>query len=562
MEKKKPCQSGHEDEPRMICSQCGAILCSYCVQRHILDFQHQQHLIPFSVYAQQRLGEQSDYVSAAENLSRFTQQVRELLDPALSATVPEDDFHEAILKARAGMTERKVAFAKMKARFLGSADLVLQEAQRILRKRRYLVDEMMPKVRRMMEAKEFYEACLAIMQMETLEKTHDEEESRLQEQVAALWADDPRRLTISRMELRTADELRKGSESQLSSLLQPALKRIMGELHDFSVRLASLDMMLDRCKQTISYSSSTLCPTILGEKRRKLEALRAQKFAETPSWFVHHFGEGDVQHLYLYDLERKFPRVVALPYPNVPKRIIASAQQDDNIYISGGFDGKQFLATTMECRVRPDLTALARQVANMRVGKDCHALVAVHNRLGRFIYSLGGYNGVRLNVCEKYVVERNEWEQAAPLPLEWCGFGGTCVFSRRYIYVFDGSLSHKDICSLDTEEPGIPWDLVTYCNPAGWSYASWGGAAQISGTEILVFLQSNKSFVYNMAKGSFERKYELPGNDRFIHTYPVTYKSEVYVVGLESKDIFVFSLKDRTWRTEPHGQWISRGFYD
>ena len=554
MEKEIQCKDGHKDEPRMVCNKCGAILCSYCIPPHIVQYEHQLFLMPFSAFVSEKIQNLPSYLSAADALEQFSSSVKSVIQPILLSSVPEDDYLLALKQAKEVMSERQITFTKAKAKFMSLASGILQNSQQILKKRHILLEELLPKTKQLVENKNYYDACLSMMQIETMSKTYDEEEAKLQEQAVNLNNDDPRKIPIKRIVVKTSDRLKEESENRLKKV-DELFKKTNDQIAELTKKYLDLGVFLTEVKEKLS-GLTVLYQNLSKDSNQKLTSIKQKKMVENPSWFIHHFDEGSPQQLHLFDLERNFYKVATIPYPNIIKRLIASAQQDDNVYISGGYDGKQFLTTMMECKICPDLTVKPKLLANMSVGKDCHALVSMSNTKGKFVYSLGGYNGSRLTTCEKYYVQKNSWESTHSLPLSWCSFGGVCTAEHKYIYVFDGSLSHKDVCFLNTEDVNGGWEILMFKNPAGWNFASWGGAVQIGAEEILVFLQSNKSFIFDTHKNSFIQKYELSESDRFIQSYPIIYNQEVYTVGLESKDLFVFSTTTRQWRMVPKSVWM------
>lgn len=76
-----------------------------------------------------------------------------------------------------------------------------------------------------------------------------------------------------------------------------------------------------------------------------------------------------------------------------------------------------------------------------------HALVYLNN----CVYALGGYDGINnafLSTCEKYDLEKDEWNEIKPMVFAKCAFGA-CAINNRYIFTVGG---YNGTFRLDTIE--------------------------------------------------------------------------------------------------------------
>ena len=211
--------------------------------------------------------------------------------------------------------------------------------------------------------------------------------------------------------------------------------------------------------------------------------------------FTHFCYDKTNKYFVVYMINDKISRKIDLPYET--EYLFDSAQIGNQIYFTGGgipaneSHGDQFFQTTVRATIQSDFDATTDKLANMKVGRANHTLVALNSNK---LYAIGGCNTKdEIPACEVYSVDKNCWEDCAYLNQKkmWVT---VCSVDGRYLYAFGGStnLQPKEsnmIECLDTENKTAKlWTKIELSSGAEvWERAFFMGGFQISPECVLLF---------------------------------------------------------------------------
>ncbi len=233
------------------------------------------------------------------------------------------------------------------------------------------------------------------------------------------------------------------------------------------------------------------------------------------------------------------------------------------VYITGGKDDdRDTYELSLDDCARGELVVKAE----MTQGRCNHAMCQMKDSV---VYCAGGvYDKTTLNKCEKYDIDRDEWEEISPLS-EAKHNGSMCVLADRYVFfVGGGKIGHSCLFAtievLDTTAGDSGWEIVPLdAHKSKWVPCECVNSVAISKTEIIIFGGWEKDkdsrascFIYNHENRTVSKSpSKLRRNSAFFYRIaPVTYSGRIYAMGPD-ENIHSFFIKDREWDILEANDW-------
>ena len=95
---------------------------------------------------------------------------------------------------------------------------------------------------------------------------------------------------------------------------------------------------------------------------------------------------------------------------NVARRSLCAVALPDGVYALGGYDGEKYLSSVEKYNPAKNEWTLVQSMKHPRCTMAC-----ISSPDCQFIYALGGYDGVPLNLVERYDVVNDVWEFVTPM---------------------------------------------------------------------------------------------------------------------------------------------------
>lgn len=244
--------------------------------------------------------------------------------------------------------------------------------------------------------------------------------------------------------------------------------------------------------------------------------------------------------LYSYNIDTKVLQQVEIKaeIPNEP----VLTQILDKLYFTGGGN---YLPLTMEYA---ESTGEIKQKAPMSVGKKWHGTVVIADNM---FVTLGGYNNIykHLKVCEKYLIDRDAWDDMPPLNEAKQSVAG-CLFEGKDLFVFGGysGVRHDSVEHLRLNVINDEWKLEKFPEGEKIDPFSCGCAAQISVSEILI-LRGNSTvdaFVYSPTSKYIKKAQPLLKADSFLLQTLYPMKNYLVAMGYYGT-VHFFDYKAQSW---------------
>jgi hypothetical protein len=284
--------------------------------------------------------------------------------------------------------------------------------------------------------------------------------------------------------------------------------------------------------------------------------------------FSHYCDDPNNKLFMAFSLKDLSTRAYDVPYPTV--FLFDTAQIKNHIYFTGGGlpgnenEPDQFFPIAVRVSIQSSLEATVKLLANMKVARATHTLVALN---AEALFVVGGQNGTgELASCEKYSIAANEWQPCASLTEEkkWVS---VCPFSGRYLYAFGGSLKTggetEAIESLDCNAAGLKqWTRIVLAHGKElWKSSIFMGTIQLDPASILVFggLVAKEDvrtvFLFTPATQSLVPSNPLQKEDSFYRTKPQRRGNQLMVVGAPAGDLHILELTTRIWKVIDKDEW-------
>ncbi len=241
-----------------------------------------------------------------------------------------------------------------------------------------------------------------------------------------------------------------------------------------------------------------------------------------------------------YDLTTKMLQEVKTPM-EIPAEPTLT-QVGERLYLTGG---GQYLDTNYEY---VESTGQMTKKAPMSLGKKWHSTVVIDRN--EFV-TLGGYNNTykHLNVCERYLTERDTWVDMPKLN-ESKQSMAACLFEKKEIYVFGGysGSRHKTIEMLVISPMAEEWVVIKPETEGILPPFSCGAAAQISMSEILILRgnSTHDSYIYSTKEKAIRKAQELKSKDSFLLQTMYPAGSWLAVMGYYG-GMHLFDFKSQAW---------------
>lgn len=158
---------------------------------------------------------------------------------------------------------------------------------------------------------------------------------------------------------------------------------------------------------------------------------------------------------------------------------------NDKLIYTGGVQGLKMscLETTNTCFViefsKNRKEFIVKDIAPMLEPRSSHTLVKMEN----YVFAIGGFSkekGEYLNSCERYNIEKNQWERVLPMKVQRSK--PTCIKKGSYIYTFGGLTNSPEIGSHYGERYSLKeekWESLIY---DGYDYPYLVGAVPLNTT--------------------------------------------------------------------------------
>jgi hypothetical protein len=230
------------------------------------------------------------------------------------------------------------------------------------------------------------------------------------------------------------------------------------------------------------------------------------------------------------------------------------------IYITGGYYiSKQYIPHTFqfdhfESKLLPK--------ANMLNSKTRHTLVSFNSN---FFYSIGGVNekGI-LDVCEKYDIENDVWEDAPALRRNKYACGACCV-EERVLYTFGGE--HGKFHGIGRVEKldvlgKNEWEKVVVKEADGWKKRENSCAVPIGEGKIMVFggfLHADggyfqEVFVFDTEECCMKSQGNLARKAGFRQRKAVVQDKDIFIIS-DTFDVHIYDGQTALWSAIEKKTW-------
>eukprot|EP00826_Nyctotherus_ovalis_P008938 TRINITY_DN1232_c0_g3_i2.p1 TRINITY_DN1232_c0_g3~~TRINITY_DN1232_c0_g3_i2.p1 ORF type:complete len:651 (+),score=206.56 TRINITY_DN1232_c0_g3_i2:201-2153(+) len=337
-----------------------------------------------------------------------------------------------------------------------------------------------------------------------------------------------------------------------------AIKRNIEELEEENkskqIQSNTLDSLIAQKKMKMKSVD-----TLDGEERKKLGIVVEMDYNQVKLAFDSHMlyiFDQKLITLFVYNFTLKF-----IFKFNVRDFKIASncscVQVGDDFYVSGGFDtyNVQFSKSTQKISFKSEQDLSTEKKAEMSMGKSQHKLVMLNLS---YIYSLGGKSKDKkfLNMCERYDMNNNKWENGPALSEAKLNVGATSM-NGCAIYAFGGFkgvyCATIEVLDLNTDSKDKnKWKAIKLGNANGWAARNEVGCFQCSDREILVFGGiditggcNDEIFKFDVKDKTIAKTaWRLSKKEWFTMATPVRIKDDVYVAGFFGNEIHMYSPND------------------
>jgi len=232
-----------------------------------------------------------------------------------------------------------------------------------------------------------------------------------------------------------------------------------------------------------------------------------------------------------------------------------------SIFITGGKDDDR---DTFEYQLE-DTKGEINARAEMNQGRCNHALCLLKDT---FIYCAGGvYDKTTINKCERYDIDKDEWE-GIPSLNDSKHNGTMCTLADRYIFfVGGGKIGHSSLFStlevLDTVGDNSWEKLTVDIGKSRWVPCECTNAIAISRSEILIFGGWEKekdtrstAFIYNYSTNSMTKlACKMKSTSAFFYRLPpILLNGKVYAMASD-ESIHTFNIKTQEWEMIEPDDW-------
>lgn len=325
----------------------------------------------------------------------------------------------------------------------------------------------------------------------------------------------------------------------------------------------------------------------------------------TSAKFLHFFQQKS-KYLHIYNLEelknnffKEYSLELKIDF-KIPRWHRSISTPNGSIYLIGGvmtFGSAQ--ETTSKLTYIYDYEGNTLTPLNpMKIARSGHGVAYMNDR----IYCVGGYTDKNVSSvrCERYHIQKDEWEEIADLNYEVSN-ACICSFSNRFLYKFGGKFGDKELNNYierycPTENL---WEIVhvkSEVKLSDFNLLSSSAGCQINKSQIFIFggtfedysQKSSQSFLFEVCSdlnksgilnksGVFSHKTDddseihiikainerpLPFAEGFWNNNPVIFDSELYClqnIPNKNNPNIVFNDRRRLLKFDQRGVWVSLG---